>query len=227
MYWAVQLMELSSEIIIKPPLHEAIYQQLRETLSRGGLAPGQALSLRNLAQKFEGSVTPVRDAVWRLTAEHALSISSTRRIFVPRLSSKEIRELLKIRALLEPEAASIALRYFNDDLLNKMSEADNKMNEAVRNGDVAGYMANNYLFHFILYRASKSDILLPMIEGLWVRFGPFMRHAYPDVKGMHGVEDHHAEALHALRKGDEIALKRAIAADVNDGLNFLLHDLGA
>lgn len=220
-------MELISDLVIKPPLHEAIYQQLREALSRGELAPGQALSLRNLAQKYEGSVTPVRDAVWRLTAEHALSISATRRISVPRLSTKEIRELLKVRALLEPEAASIALRHFNQDLLTKMTEADNYMNEAVRSGDVSGYMANNYAFHFILYRASNSDVLLPMIEGLWVRFGPFMRHAYPDVKGMNGVEDHHAEALYAIKRGDDIALRRAIAADVNDGLNFLLHDLGA
>lgn len=220
-------MELVADIEIKPPLHEAIYQKLREALSRGELAPGQSLSLRNLAARYEGSVTPVRDAVWRLTAEHALSVGATRRITVPRLSTREIRELLKVRALLEPEAASLALRYFNDELIKKMSDADEKMNVAIRSGDVTGYMANNYAFHFSLYRASKSDVLLPMIEGLWVRFGPFMRHAYPDVRGMNGVVDHHAEALMALKKGDEAALRRAIVEDVNDGLNFLLHDLGA
>lgn len=211
---------------MKPPLHESIYVKLRQSLARGELAPGQALSLRNLASSFGGSVTPVRDAVWRLTAEYALHIGPTRRISVPQLKKSEIRELLRVRALLEPEAAGIAIKNISSSTIEKMRIADENMNHAVRNGDVAQYMACNHDFHFHLYRASGSSVLVPMIEALWVRFGPFMRHAYPDVSGMNGVEDHHAEALSALKRGDDFGLKRAIAADVNDGLKFLLHDLG-
>jgi DNA-binding GntR family transcriptional regulator len=210
---------------IKPPLHEAIYQQLRKSLAKGELAPGQNLSLRNLAASYEGSVTPVRDAVWRLTAERALQIGPTRRISVPRLAKNEIRELLRVRALLEPEAAGIAISNISSSTIEKMEIADNAMNQAVIDGDVSKYMATNHDFHFLLYRASGSNVLVPMIEALWIRFGPFMRHAYPDVCGMNGVEDHHAEALEALKRNDEFGLKRAIAADVNDGLKFLLHDL--
>ncbi|KAF0115056.1 MAG: GntR family transcriptional regulator, partial [Hyphomonadaceae bacterium] len=70
-----------------------------------------------------------------------------------------------------------------------------------------------------------SSVLVPMIEALWVRFGPFMRHVYPDVAGINGVEDHHAEALAALKDKDEAALRRAISADVKDALDFMLHDL--
>lgn len=212
---------------IRPPLHETIYVQLRQSLARGELAPGQALSLRNLAASFGGSVTPVRDAVWRLTAEYALFIGPTRRISVPQLAKSEIRELLRVRALLEPEAAGLAIKNIDQDTIERMKIADENMNIAVRDGNVTQYMACNHDFHFHLYRASGSSVLVPMIEALWVRFGPFMRHAYPDVKGMHGVEDHHAEALNAIKTGDEFGLKRAIAADVNDGLRFLLRDLGS
>lgn len=209
----------------RAPLHETLYQTLRNNLAKGIFSPGQALSLRSLAAEFGGSVTPIRDAVWRLTAEHALELTPTRRIKVPQLGKDQLTDLLNVRALLEPKAASMALRNFNDEIFDAMQDADNRMNKALNAGDVEGYMAHNYDFHFSLYRASGSEVLLPMIEGLWVRFGPFMRHVYPDVAGMKGVEDHHAEALSALSKQDEPALLRAIIADIGDGLNFLLHGL--
>lgn len=210
-----------------PPLHEAIYLRLREALSKGEYQPGRALSLRNLAAQFSGSVTPVRDAIWRLTAEGAIAISDTRRISIPILDTEEIRQLLMVRALLEPEAACLALKNATQETIDTMTEADAKMNQAVANGDIAGYMAHNFEFHFTLYRECKSSVLIPLLEGLWVRFGPFMRHAYPNVKSVEGVVDHHAEALAAIKNKDEAALRKAIVSDVNDGLEFLLNDIGA
>ncbi|KAF0096468.1 MAG: GntR family transcriptional regulator, partial [Hyphomonadaceae bacterium] len=93
----------------------------------------------------------------------ALNISSTRRIFVPKLTDDKIRELLLVRALLEPEAAAMALNYVDAAMLDDMALADSNMNKALKEGDVAGYMAHNHAFHFTLYRASGSSVLVPMI----------------------------------------------------------------
>jgi hypothetical protein len=38
--------------------------------------------------------------------------------------------------------------------------------------DVAGYMRFNYRFHFGLYRAVPDSVLCPLIESLWLQFGP-------------------------------------------------------
>ncbi|WP_240006188.1 GntR family transcriptional regulator [Pseudaquidulcibacter saccharophilus] len=217
--------ETIEDVENKPPLHEAIYKKLRLLLETGALAPGQALSLRNLAHSFEGSVTPVRDAVWRLAAEGALYIGPTRRISVPTLSRNQVRELMRVRALLEPEAAILALDNITPEIISQMRAYDAELNKAAMEGNVQEYMANNHAFHFTLYAASNSDVLIPLIESIWVRFGPYMRHAYPDVAGMEGVEDHHAQALDALEKRDAIALKRAIKADIGDGEQFLLHEM--
>ena len=209
----------------REPLHETQYQKLRNLLATGSLAPGQALSLRGLAAQFGGSVTPIRDAVWRLHAEHALFIGPTRRINVPDLGREALRDLFNVRALLEPEAAVLALNNMDDASIEQMIVADRKMNEALKIGDVEAYMSNNHAFHFLLYQKSGSAVLLPMIESLWVRFGPFMRLVYPDVAGMKGAEDHHAEAIVAIKNSDETELKRAIISDINDGLTFLEHGL--
>lgn len=215
----------NSEEVSKPPLHEEIYKKLRFALETGALYPGQALSLRNLAQNFEGSVTPVRDAVWRLAAEGALYIGPTRRISVPTLTRIKVRELMRVRTLLEPEAAVQALENITPEVIDKMRRCDDELNSAAQKGDVEGYMSSNHAFHFALYNASNSDVLIPLIESIWVRFGPYMRHAYPNFVGMEDVEDHHAEALDAIKARDAIALKRAIKADIADGEKFLLHEM--
>ncbi|GIU66801.1 GntR family transcriptional regulator [Candidatus Phycosocius spiralis] len=204
------------------PLHEAIYQELRARLSRGAMAPGESLSLRSLAAELGGSVTPVRDAVWRLTAEQALTIGETRRISVPEMDRGDILELMRARTLLEPEAAARALPFLDEHHRVAMRAANEAMNLSLRQGDVVGYMANNHAFHFSLYRARPSIVLVAMIENIWVRFGPFMRLMYPGAVMAKDLSDRHGDALLALEAGDEAGLRAAISADIQDGLDWML-----
>ena len=82
--------------------HEAVYRALRVSIMHGELEPGQSVTIRGLASNFGVSMTPAREAVRRLSAEGALSISSTGRVATPELSNERIEELASIRALLEP-----------------------------------------------------------------------------------------------------------------------------
>jgi DNA-binding GntR family transcriptional regulator len=206
----------------RPPLHEAIYRALRERLATGQFAPGEALSLRGLAAELGGSVTPVRDAVWRLAAEQALDVGPTRRISVPDPDRAAIVELMRARTLLEPEAAVRALPHMTPVHLGAMLNANAAMNTALRGGDIVGYMAGNHAFHFSLYRAAPSTVLVPMIEAIWVRFGPFMRFMFPEAVIDLDLTDRHLDALAAIEAGDDDALRAAIMADVNDGLDWML-----
>ncbi len=206
----------------RAPLHEAIYQALRARLATGAFAPGESLSLRSLANELGGSVTPVRDAVWRLTAEHALTIGPTRRITVPEMDRDGIIELMRARSLLEPEAAARALPFITPSHIGAMLNANAAMNSALRHGDIVGYMASNHAFHFALYRACPSNVIVPMIEGIWVRFGPFMRLMFPEAVNEIDMSDRHGDALLAIEAGDEAALQAAIAADVGDGLEWMV-----
>lgn len=215
----------TDETETRAPLHEAIYQALRARLATGSFAPGESLSLRSLASELGGSVTPVRDAVWRLTAEHALTIGPTRRITVPEMGRDGISELMRARALLEPEAAARALPFITPCHIAAMLNANAAMNAALRHGDIVGYMASNHAFHFALYRACPSDVIVPMIEGIWVRFGPFMRLMFPNAVNEIDLSDRHGDALTAIEAGDEVSLRAAIAADVNDGRAWMVKNI--
>ena len=61
-------------VIERRTLGDAAYLHLRELLMSGRVAPGERLSLRSLAGALGVSMMPVREAVTRLVADHALEV---------------------------------------------------------------------------------------------------------------------------------------------------------
>ena len=59
----------------------------------------------------------------------------------------------------------------------------------------------NQHFHFAIYRLARSWVLMPMIEALWLRAGPFM-HLAQMSPGVMWDGRHHAELMRALRRRD-------------------------
>lgn len=201
-------------------LHEHVYQTVRRALIVGRIAPGKGLSLRRLAEALGVGVMPARDAIRRLSAEQALEVRPNRRVYVPTVSAEQFDELMRARMLIEPECAVRALPAIDPGRLARIVAHDAAVNRAFADGDAEAYMAANHAFHFEIYRASPSDVLVPLLEGLWVRFGPFMRTVY-GVVGTAEIEDKHALAVAAIRRRDAAALKAAIEADIRDGMTFL------
>ena len=201
-------------------LHEHVYQTVRRALVVGRIAPGRGLSLRGLAEALGVGVMPARDAIRRLAAEQALEVRPNRRVYVPTMTPDHFEELMRARILIEPECAVRALPAIDAARLSRIVAHDEAVNRAYAEGDAEAYMAANHAFHFEIYRAVASDVLVPLVEGLWVRFGPFMRTVY-GILGTAEIEDKHALAVAAIRDGDAAALKAAIEADVLDGMRFL------
>ena len=84
-----------------PLAHDRVYRQLRTRIMHGMLPPGQALTLRGIGKDFDVSMTPAREAVRRLVAEGAVTMSNSGRISTPELSNERIEELAALRALIE------------------------------------------------------------------------------------------------------------------------------
>lgn len=207
------------------PLHDQAYAALREALLEGRIPPGQPVTVASLAALLGMGTMPMREAVRRLSAEGGLSASLTRRLTVPTLSAERFEALIAARALLEPEAAEAALPHLDAAAIDALAAIDAELSSKIRQGDVAGYMRLNYRFHFGLYRAAPESVLCPLIESLWLQFGPYMHLLFGQAPS-HLAADRHQEALSALRRHDGKALKRAIAADIDDALGTLRAAVG-
>lgn len=194
------------------PAHERVYRDLRSRILHGELAPGQAVTLRGLAESLGVSMTPAREAVGRLVAERALEETATGRVRAPVATPEALSELTAARALLEPELAARALPNADSALVAALRRADEAVEAALADGDAAGYVRANTAFHRTLYLAANAPALLALVESVWLQLNPSMR-VVTGRAGTAGLADHHAEALAALAARDEAALRAAIAAD--------------
>jgi len=204
----------------KTPAHEIIYRRLRDMILFGDLAPGQAITIQGLVDEFAVSMTPVREAIRRLTAEGALELKGNRRVQVPVIGPKRFEELSFARLQIEPKLAEIAAKSITRAEIDVLSSIDAQLNLAIAAGDSKGYMLQNHRFHFHLYAAAQSAILMPIAETLWLRFGPL----YRVISGRYGTAnlvDQHHEALECLSNGDAKGVAHAIAADIEQGLQIV------
>lgn len=200
--------------------HERVYRTLRAQVLHGELAPGQPLTLRGIGKTFGVSMTPAREAVRRLVAEGALTLSSSGRVATPELSSDRIEELASIRALLEPELASRALPRAHFALIDRLTAINNANAEAVVKQDAVAYIRTNLEFHRTLYLRAQAPAMLAMTETVWLQLGPTMRALYSRLR-RNEPPHHHRLILAALRAGDEPGLRLAIRTDVTQGLRHL------
>ncbi|MEO0918950.1 MAG: GntR family transcriptional regulator, partial [Pseudomonadota bacterium] len=76
-----------------PAAHDRVYRALRARIMHGELEPGTALTLRGIGKQYDVSMTPAREAVRRLVAEGALTLSNSGRVSTPELSNERIEEL--------------------------------------------------------------------------------------------------------------------------------------
>ena len=206
------------------PAHERVYRRLRDMILFGDLAPGQPVTIQGLVARFGVSMTPVREAIRRLTAEGALEFRGNRRVSVPVLDAASFEELALARTAIEPRLVEMAARRAGPSDIAALRRADDALNAAIALGDAKAYMRHNHAFHFALYRLAEAAILLQLAETLWLRFGPL----YRVISGRYGTArliDKHDEALQALARGDAAAAQRAIRDDIEQGFALVRDSL--
>src|SRR6056297_231049 len=144
--------------------HDRVYRALRTRIMHGEIAPGEALTLRGIGREFDVSMTPAREAVRRLVAEGALSMSASGRVSTPELSNDRIEELAALRALIETELASRALPRAHLALIDRLATINNSISEAIVKGDAVAYIRTNLEFHRTLYLRAQAPAMLAMAE---------------------------------------------------------------
>lgn len=212
--------------VIKLPEHQAIYQRIRNLILFGTLVPGQAVTIQGLADLIGAGMTPVREAIRRLTAEGALEAGGNRRVRIPEITREKLEEISFVRLAIEPRLTELAAARMTDACLAELHAHDSRVDDAIRTGDIERYLEFNYRFHFRLYDQAEARILSKIVSSLWLQVGPSLR----IVCGRYGtanLPDKHSEALAALREGDAARAADAIADDIRQGLGQVRLTLSA
>ena len=198
-----------------------LHRALRVRLCEGDFTPGEVISIRRIAAEYGTSAMPSREALRWLVTEGALVFSDSRKIIVPELSHDRFHEILFARKNLETEVSRQAFANIADTDIEALERIDERINTAIAQGDLVSYMRGNYQFHFHIYRLSQSQVLLPLVEILWLQYSPSMRYICTRWGASSIADDYHREVTQALRHDDRSAFCQAIAADIEQGMLLL------
>ena len=201
--------------------HARIHAVLREALMNGDFHPGQRFVVRSIAEKFQTSAMPVREALRQLVSEGALFDHANRGVIVPEASVEVISDLTRVRCTIEGSAAGWAASTITAAELDGLRSLHLEMKDRAARSAASDYLSLNREFHFAVYHAARSTVLLPIIERLWLRAGPWLNIMREEATLGMGL-DHHAEIIDALEKGEAERAKRAVAADISDAADVML-----
>ena len=163
------------------PLREVVSETMREAIVNGTLKPGERLMEIQLAEELGVSRTPVREAIRKLELEGFVVMIPRRGTYVAGLSIKDINEVFEIRTALDVLAAGLAAERITEEELEQMERLMVEIGEHIDKGDMGAIITLDSEFHDILYKASRNDRLVGIINNLREQFTRFrsISIAYP------------------------------------------------
>jgi DNA-binding GntR family transcriptional regulator len=211
--------------IERETVQERVYGVLRDRLMRGGFEPGQKLKIADLASALGTSAMPVREALNRLAAERAIEALPNRSVRVPSLSKDALQDLMETRFAVEGLAVARAAANMTAETLTQLHELIEEQSETDSEHISEASAERNRAFHFTIYRQSGSTVLLPIIESLWLQFGPYLRVASERFDGREGRgTNFHVEIVAALERGDGKAARVALESDIGRSFRLVMDD---
>ncbi len=200
---------------------ERIYRKVRRSIIMGNIKPGTKLDVTSLANQFNTSVTPVRDALQMLSQDDLVTIKPRSGYFVSHVTFKKLRDMLEVRKFLELAAIDLATQRITQSELEEL-----RCVHVGYSGDddfsYDRYTDENRQFHYRVAQASGNFELAEMIGHLLDRLARFMvyRHAGESQEITHEriVDALAARDLHAARQ----SLLEDIDASRDAILNFIL-----
>jgi len=208
-------------------LRDRAYQGLRDLLIAGQLAPGEKLSMRQLAAGLGVSPMPVREAVHRLVAERALEVQPQSAVRVPLMTREHFLELTRIRINLEGLATEVAASRITPVQLAQVRRYHERFRNSARGArpNPSVVIRSNQKLHFAIYRCAQMPTLLMMIETLWLRIGPVLiLDLRSSPRRLHTLAAHecHEHLVAALEQHDGAAAHRALARDIESAAEYIL-----
>lgn len=197
---------------------ERVMVEIHRLIIAGEVAPGAALPIRDLADRFGTSAMPVREALRRLSALGLIEIVPHKGARVSEISVNDLEDTYRIRLVLEPLAVATASQHLTEDQAERARAALEQNDTLLRAGDIEAARRAHTAFHFLLYQAAQSRWLLRAIEPVWQNSDRY-RFLEPNQTEIAASKREHTEVLDACLSHDSAAAEIAMERHLNGALS--------
>ena len=187
-------------------LTDQAYQLLREDIVHGKFNPGEKLRIEHMKQTYEVGATPLREALYRLSADGFVQVQGQRGFRVADMSLDELTDITNLRVVLEGMALTQSVQNSDDEWESRVVAAFHHLTKAEnqQNPDIQEWEVRNREFHLALVSCCNSPWLMRFYETLYDQHKRYRNIARIDRSSRRNVHDEHTTICDA-----------ALAKDVN------------
>jgi DNA-binding GntR family transcriptional regulator len=204
-------------------LTQIIVELIRQEIYEGIYKPGARLNIADLAQRFQASAVPVREALRNLESEGLVEFRPNRGVIIRELSAREVRELFLMRLPLELLAATQAALLADDTALDEIEAILNRMDTSV--GTEEWHVLHDQ-FHHEFYSLSQLPRLIQNVEVLRGQMRPYAKLYLSDPKHVEMAQAEHYQMVAAARRRDPNAIRPALVEHLRRPAHMALTALG-
>jgi DNA-binding GntR family transcriptional regulator len=197
-----------------------IYKKIRRAIIMGTRPSGERFNVETIAQEYNTSVTPVRDALQMLSHEGLVEIKPRSGYFVESITLKQLRDLLDVRRILELSAVERAVLRITPEQIQELQTI-----HAGYTGDddesYDRYTDENRHFHYLLAKASGNNEIANLVARLHDQLARFMvmRRAGKT------MEVTHVKIVEALQAHEVEAARQALLDDIDRAHEAILDSI--
>lgn len=198
-------------------LADGAYAHLMQNLLEGELAPGERLSVVEIAAHLGCSRVPVMEALKRLDAEGFIEIIPQVGCQVATPQPDEVRDFFELFAAVEGCVTRLAAARRTPGELVTFKALCARIDRTLRDaGSPAArdpvYRRLNLEFHTAIHQYARAPLACAVAAGMWDRSDFFIRLAFGSLYFNRRVKQAHAAIRKAIRDGDPAAAEAAVAS---------------
>lgn len=182
-------------------LRDRAYEEIREAIVDGALAPGEVIRDLDLAERLGLSRAPVREALARLTEEGLVESKPQSWTRVTPLVLRDVRDALAVVRAMHELAVREAVPRMAPAHVKRMRVANARFGAAIRNGDVAAALEADDAVHDVCIEVSSNRALAATVERCMPLIRRLERQRFATLPGRQSVRQHD-RLIRACAAGD-------------------------
>jgi len=197
-----------------------IYELVREKIIWLDLRPESILNLSELAESFEVSRTPMKEAMILLQADGWVLHQGSHFMVTP-LSLDRIKEITEIRSLIEVQANIWAMNRITAKESAALGELEKELLQIKDTASNKKMIELDVKFHRSLFRAAKNSQLVQLLERMLGHYLRFWLSIPCEIEPQSFFAET-LEIIQAIKAKDEVKLRTSSAAHIKRSVDEIM-----
>lgn len=206
------------------PLYQQIYDIIKSSILAGELKPGEKVNVSQLAEKYNISRTPLREALRQLQIE-GLLVQDHLGLSVVKLEETDFKDLYECRLMLEPKIMGLILKTVANEALEEIEKVLLNAESAFKEGNLLQLLELNAQFHDRLLEASPNKRALHLLQQVRSFLLLYRANILKNNEHNREILKEHRQILNALKARDEAAViqnvENHLRNDLERGTNMI------